>query len=141
MSSKNPYRRPLSEFQSHFVYAGQDGGLDDVVGGGDKGAAGGGRGGRGGGRRRRRRMREGGAGGRSSSDNPHRLADRSVGKTAGGMATTRWGKATLGTQVRPAGRAVDVRKGRKDGGRGKRNKKKRKRKTVRCKNLTFRWVS
>lgn len=68
-SSKNPYR-PFGEFQSHFAYRGQDGGLDDGLGCGDKGAAGGGG----------RRRRAGSRGGWSYSENPHRLADQSVGK-------------------------------------------------------------
>lgn len=66
-SGKNPYRRPLGEFQSHFVYGGLDGRLDDSVGGGKQDAAAGGG----------RSWRAGGNGGRSSSENPHRLADQS----------------------------------------------------------------
>lgn len=68
-SCKNPYRRPFGEFQSHFVFRGLDGGLDDGVGGGVEEATGGGG-----------RRWAGGEGGRSSSENPHRLADQSVGK-------------------------------------------------------------
>lgn len=70
-SSKNPYRRPFSEFQSHFVYGGLDGGLDDGVGGGEQEVAGGGG----------SRRREGGDSRRSSSENPHRVADQSGRKT------------------------------------------------------------
>lgn len=65
-SSKNPYRRPLGEFQSHFVYRRLDGGLDDRVSGGEQQVAAG-----------EGRRRAGGNGGRSSCENPHRLADQS----------------------------------------------------------------
>lgn len=58
------------------MYRGLDGGLDDGVGRSEEKAAGGGG------------RRAGGEGGRSSSENPHRLADQSVGKhqAAGGEA-------------------------------------------------------
>lgn len=64
-SSKNPYRQPFGEFQSHFGYRA---GLDVRMGGGKIEAKGGGGGGR----------RAGSADGWSSSDNPHRLADQSA---------------------------------------------------------------